>query len=174
MSGDESTSEFLECVNDNVGREFAERFRLETPTDATGCDTGIASSLNVDVRITDHPRIFRAGIRFASKCIDSDAVRLLVIEAVAAINLEEEIGHPKALHDAAAGPDRLVCKHGELRTRCVEAAERIVDTRIKGCVIQSVMAVVIDEEFEGARHILIRCVRAHRALDQDWRAVADK
>ncbi len=71
-----------------------ERLRLKTPAHPAGLDTGVAGRADVHRTIAHHHGSLPGGARLGDQSIDSHRVRLLFLEAVAAIDAEEV--HPQA------------------------------------------------------------------------------
>src|SRR5579862_4163013 len=160
-SGDETLGEIRHMVNQNVGRKLAKGFGLKAPRHPAGGDTGVARGLNVNPGIAHHPRILRWRVHLRSQRLDPDRMRLLVIEAVAAVDAEKQRRKAETLHNPLTDANRLVRQDSEPRTARMQPMERITDLRIKNRVIERMVAVVVEEKLECVRYFLFRRLGPH-------------
>src|SRR6202034_1309992 len=122
-------------------RHRLERLRLESVRDAAGFHIRIAGRLYIHGTIAYHHGPLARGSAFGHEGFDADGVRLLEIETVAAIHLQEMSADAQPVHDGTADAHRLIGEYRHPHSRIPQAVERLPHARIEHRVIQLVFAI---------------------------------
>lgn len=119
----------------------------------------------------------RSAYEFFQKLLRTEWIRLLGREAVAAVDLREEVFHAKRFDDRARRVDGLVGEHGHGARMSISslanARERLGNSRIGVSVVELVLAVVSQKIFERAPDRAFVFGIAERAADQHRRTVTN-
>src|SRR3979411_2598214 len=86
---DDSIGEFLGLVHQKIGWVGGKSLRLETPRHTACRDICIARGLHVHCAIADQSRFLASGAALSHQLLNAHRMRLLEIEAVAAIDTDE-------------------------------------------------------------------------------------
>jgi hypothetical protein len=156
---------------------------------AQGAGSGVAGGEDVDVGVADHDgfggcdgwgvgvSFAEDGVGFGDEGFEAVGVRLLGVEGVAAVVLEEETVEGEVGADVAGGVDGLVGEngHGEAGVGGTDGLERVDSAGVDVGEVKLVGAVVIEEEGDGVVEVgLLDAVGvAEGATDEHGGSVAD-
>jgi hypothetical protein len=97
---------------------------LKTIAHSAGEYSGIPCGLNVHTAIAYHDGLLADGAGIAHDRMNADRVRLLKIEAVAAVNVFEVTVDTKSGQDFVADANRLIGQYVQVRSGCFQRLKR--------------------------------------------------
>ncbi len=104
----------MRVVQYHVRRSFAQRMRGEAVGHTAGPHPGIPSGKDIHGGIADDYGFLWMGLGLLEQRTSALGIGLLGGEAVASIDVHEELAHPKGFDDGPGWVDRFVGKHSHL------------------------------------------------------------
>ncbi len=148
----EQLREFVGLIYRYIWRGFTEGVRGEAVGYAAGPEVGVASGDYVYGGVADHQRFFGASFGVVQDGLRAFRVGLFGGEAVATVDVEEELGEAEGFHDRAGGNYGFVREHGHLTGHAVgitNCAEHFFDAVVYVGVIELVNTVVAEEVLQA-------------------------
>src|SRR5260370_1168596 len=101
-TADDPVRQLLRIVDQKIRRVRSERFGLESPGYAICRDAGVARGLHVYRAVAHHGGLPAPGAALGHQGLDTDGMRFLLLEAVAAVDALEMRGEAEAVDDGLA------------------------------------------------------------------------
>jgi hypothetical protein len=160
-----------ETIDDQIRRILREVVVAESVGHAANPGAGIARRLDIDFGVADKHHLRGGRAEFAQDRFDAHGVRLLALEAVAAIHIAKVIGDAELMDNTAAHADRLIGVDSHWHP--LERIECFADAGIQNRVVEFVRGIILDEKFEAEHAIFLGRGAAQGSCDQCWSALSD-
>ena len=160
-----------QIVDEQVRRVLREKVAAKSVGHSANPSAGIARGLDIDFGIADNHHLRGRCAEIAQDRFDAHRVRLLALEAVAAIHMAKVAGHAQLLDNAAADSHGLIGEDSHRHP--VEGLERFANAGIQNGVVKFVRGIILDEEFQAEQAIFFGGGAAQGSRDQGRSSLPD-